>query len=442
MRPHYFLFLLLILSTRVLALNVAIVGAGASGLTAAHYLEEQGHQVTLFERGSRVGGKVQTVSVDGTTLELGAILVTPKFYTINELAKIYGPLPKVFPSKILFLDQKGNWRNYKGYSALGPLGTLVQYKRLMKVFKRFPELNTPQLLPSTHPDLFLSLNDFAKKYGFFEILPPFVMSMSATGYLFPETIPAYYALKLFKGTASVGLQGYLENLLFRHNPYLKGLRYFEGGFSQLWQNMAQNFNVHLNEEVLRVTAGTVETNKGSYQFDRIIISTNFKTAKKLLPATSDALDTLAASLRQTRYLVSIIRTPDLPEGAHRTYFFYPNMTYIRINHIQSLANYWEDAGLYVAYQQLDGKTTWDEARKILGDDLNIDLKVENLEVVKQMEWSYFDHIPVGKFSPEVREALNNVQGQDGIYFVGESLNFETADSAAENAKWVVQNIFK
>ncbi|MEJ6732568.1 MAG: NAD(P)-binding domain-containing protein [Opitutaceae bacterium] len=36
--------------------NVAVIGAGAAGLSAARYLMEDGHEVTVFELGSRIGG--------------------------------------------------------------------------------------------------------------------------------------------------------------------------------------------------------------------------------------------------------------------------------------------------------------------------------------------------------------------------------------------------
>src|SRR3954467_9662163 len=44
-------------------MNIAIVGAGISGLVAAHLLKDQ-HQITVFEAGAYAGGHTNTIRVD------------------------------------------------------------------------------------------------------------------------------------------------------------------------------------------------------------------------------------------------------------------------------------------------------------------------------------------------------------------------------------------
>ncbi len=50
-------------------MNIAIIGAGITGLTLAHQLLEQGHAVAVFEAAPRPGGELATVDVGGEPIE-------------------------------------------------------------------------------------------------------------------------------------------------------------------------------------------------------------------------------------------------------------------------------------------------------------------------------------------------------------------------------------
>jgi monoamine oxidase len=56
--------------------TVAIVGAGISGLTAAHRLHEKGVDVQVYEARDRVGGRIFSVKVDNHITELGGDNIT------------------------------------------------------------------------------------------------------------------------------------------------------------------------------------------------------------------------------------------------------------------------------------------------------------------------------------------------------------------------------
>lgn len=51
--------------------KIAVIGAGLTGLTAAYYLKKQGHHVTIFEKGNKPGGVIQTHSENGFIYESG-----------------------------------------------------------------------------------------------------------------------------------------------------------------------------------------------------------------------------------------------------------------------------------------------------------------------------------------------------------------------------------
>ncbi|WP_260929296.1 NAD(P)/FAD-dependent oxidoreductase [Novosphingobium sp. 9] len=60
-------------------LNIAIVGSGISGLSAA-WLLSQRHRVTLFEADARIGGHSHTTMVDGIPVDTGFIVYNEQTY--------------------------------------------------------------------------------------------------------------------------------------------------------------------------------------------------------------------------------------------------------------------------------------------------------------------------------------------------------------------------
>ena len=50
-------------------LNIAIIGGGVYGLSAAYFLSKQGHNVTVFERDEKLGGLASSFDFDGCLIE-------------------------------------------------------------------------------------------------------------------------------------------------------------------------------------------------------------------------------------------------------------------------------------------------------------------------------------------------------------------------------------
>jgi phytoene desaturase len=51
--------------------NVAVIGSGFAGLSAACFLAKEGHQVTVLEKNSSIGGRARVFSEDGFTFDMG-----------------------------------------------------------------------------------------------------------------------------------------------------------------------------------------------------------------------------------------------------------------------------------------------------------------------------------------------------------------------------------
>ena len=71
-------------------MKIAIVGGGLSGLVLAEGLQEKGYQkVTLFEEDTRLGGKINSISYQGKSYELGAIFGLPSYTNLKKLMDRY-----------------------------------------------------------------------------------------------------------------------------------------------------------------------------------------------------------------------------------------------------------------------------------------------------------------------------------------------------------------
>lgn len=80
--------------------RVAIVGAGAAGLLAAYLLMQLRANVTIFEAGTRYGGRIYSlkpVAGDAATFEMGAMRVPPSEQLFNYFASLFNMTGVPFP---------------------------------------------------------------------------------------------------------------------------------------------------------------------------------------------------------------------------------------------------------------------------------------------------------------------------------------------------------
>ena len=62
-------------------MNIVVIGAGVSGLASAARLASQGHNVTIFEKNNRIGGRMSQLKKDDFTFDMGpSIVMIPEVY--------------------------------------------------------------------------------------------------------------------------------------------------------------------------------------------------------------------------------------------------------------------------------------------------------------------------------------------------------------------------
>ncbi|KRC61961.1 Putrescine oxidase [Agromyces sp. Root81] len=96
--------------------DVVIVGAGASGLTAANKLKDAGKSVVVLEARDRIGGRLWTDDIDGAMLEIGGQWVSPDqdalIETLGELGlETYS---RYREGENVYIDANGERRLFEG----------------------------------------------------------------------------------------------------------------------------------------------------------------------------------------------------------------------------------------------------------------------------------------------------------------------------------------
>jgi len=90
--------------------RIAVVGAGIAGLRSAQLLEQDGHDVTVFEARDRVGGRLQTVALpDGGFYEAGGEWIDADHHRVLGLLAELGLTPELslqWPGRVVY---RGNF---------------------------------------------------------------------------------------------------------------------------------------------------------------------------------------------------------------------------------------------------------------------------------------------------------------------------------------------
>lgn len=119
--------------------NIAILGAGISGLTTAYLLKKKGHHVTLFEKSHRTGGYIGTQYKDQYIVEMGAngfLNNEPKTLDlVNQLGLHNELIPAREDAKVryLYFDKKLRAAPTKPQDLLK--SDLFSFSSKMKIFK-------------------------------------------------------------------------------------------------------------------------------------------------------------------------------------------------------------------------------------------------------------------------------------------------------------------
>ncbi len=339
-------------------LNIAIIGAGAMGLSAAYKLAKEGHEVTIFERASEVGGLAGSLEVQGTKLE--------RFYhhsfatdkALQALAAELGLGDKLYYKGLT----TGIFYDGKQYD----FGTPLQ----MMTFPPVPLLDRIKFGASS------TYMRFLKDYAPLESINALEWSRKYSGKKSTEVIwEPLLRSKFGRHADSISAAWLWGRVHFRTFK----LGYMRDGFDQLYTALAEKITelggtILFEQNIKSITQNSakdpvviqMENSHKKYEFDRAIVTTSLPILNKLIGAP--------APKRQPTYLAASCFVLELKKSLVPYYWLsvndtsFPFLVVVEQTRLSSPDDYKGRHVVYVGnYLETDDRRYTEDPEKLLNE---------------------------------------------------------------------------
>jgi phytoene desaturase len=282
--------------------NIAVIGSGFSGLSAACILAKEGHRVSIFEKNSQVGGRAAVIKANGYVFDRG-----PSWYW----------MPEVFEQFFSLFDKKVE--DYYQLTRLDPGFTLyfgkdetipvpADMSRIVELFHKEEKDGGKKLkefLSEAEIKYKLAFRNFIYKpsdsiFEFFRwstMINLFRLDIFCS---FHTHVRKFFTNKrliqlmefpiLFLGGAPQNIPGLYS--LMNYAALQLSTWYPQGGFSKITEAIASlalelGVSIHTNEAVERIMVTdsrvtSIRTAKGDFLFDAVICSSDYAHSEQLL----------------------------------------------------------------------------------------------------------------------------------------------------------------
>lgn len=439
--------------------RIAIVGAGAAGLTVAWFLKKQGYtNVTVLEKSERIGGKCKSLTFQGRSFDLGANYITSSYTQVRRLAREF--------DMDMFTETKGHALN----PATGELRSLfaattqkygvlkVGWQAFKFIVHRF--LIRDQLAPnspgflkaSENEDLCGPFTTWLEDRGLYALEPMFNVPLTLMGYDKLKQIPAAYALTYMNSKTFFNLMMFAVNPPFRGWP-----KRLELGYERLLQRLAAKLDVLRGADIKRIDRregkvvihydlkaaklNDMELDRHVAEFDSLILACPL-TLHVLTPFLdlSSQEQALFEQVKLDPYVVTTYPT-SCKVDVSAVSFMFPRP---EIGEPYVVTKQFDDVPLLSIYTRMnrDKSTTraqvLENNRKLLH---NIGADNPDVELYTYDEWPYFPHVFVDSMRNGFYKGLEAQQGVNNTFYVGGLLGFELVETIAEYSRHLVKTHF-
>jgi protoporphyrinogen oxidase len=425
--------------------RIAVVGAGAGGLSAAWYLRAAGYgDVTVLEATDRVGGKCYTFESEGRPIELGAFTVSPAYEETMRIAQDVGAPLTVQPPRLAWEggDRIRPIRQVILRDA-GPFGLAWAGTRyLIQLWRCRSVLRPPgfgALAASPHRDeLCRPFASWLERHRLTALTDMFDMVVPDMGYGRLGNVPTIYVLKY------IGVWNFLTLSAVGLGLTSRWPKRFTNGFGRMWEQVGQTLDVRTGVKIEAIVRSAdrveIRTNERgeqrSYTVDRLVVACPIDQVIDVLHDPSPDERYLADHVAYRNYRVSIGQTEGVP------YQIIDAVHELRDHQPWEILEPWpglERTVFYVVGADQEPSSLGEhELREALrgaypGAQLH--------ELLVEQHWRYFPHFEEEVLKDGAYERFEGLQGRNRTVYVGSLLAFETVESTVQYSKAAVEAHF-
>jgi hypothetical protein len=453
--------------------RIAIVGAGAAGLTTAWFLKKKGYlNVTVLERSDRIGGKCKSLTYKGKSFDLGANYITSSYSCVRELAREFGA--EMFTeTRGQALDLKtGHMRSLLAATTrrygLVPVGlAALRYLWIRYGLRGFLAPKAPGFAKaSTHPDLCQSFEWWLDHHDLKELIPVFNIPITLMGYEKLSQIPAAYALTYMNTGTFFNLLLFAMNFPIRFWP-----KRFVLGYERLLEHLAAEVDVLRGAHISKIERGDTitvhyslpaanltQTSRDDHQqeFDALILACPLmaKDLSAFMTLNEGEARFFASGTVKLDPFVVVTYPTGCTTDISAVTFMYPRP---EMGEPYVITQQYRDVPLLEVYSRLpdacanpDGSgtcctgsgapcaTVLDNNKKLLRE---IGAGYPDADFYTYDEWPYFPHVDLGHMQSGYYVDLEAQQGIDNTYYVGGLMAFELVETITEYSRHLVDTHF-
>lgn len=437
--------------------RIGIIGAGAAGLTAAHFLKKLGYvNITVLEKEGRIGGKCCSLTYQGKSFDLGANYITSSYKQVKKLARVYGadmytegPLHAFDANTNQFMSLlKAVTKNSSFFK--------VAWQSIQYIWKRWwlQKIISARHVGfkhiSRHPELTQSFQQWLQANGLPALEPVFSIPITDMGYGNLNEIPAAYALTYMRiGT-------FCNLMLAAISPKILGYpKRFILGYERLFEKISWEFEVFTNVEIksinrrngLQIDAIVHEQSLNkivltpkTFEFDHLIAATPFPVFVSLLADATKEEKELAALVQVNPFVVTTYPVKQAAQLFACTF----SMPQPALGEPFVVTRQFAGNDLVSFYTRFNQQAPVAK-EKILENNKRFAEKMGlsplPADYCTYSTWAYFPHVSSAAMQAGFYDRLEALQGQQQIYYSGGLHAFELVECITDYSKALINQHF-